>query len=68
MAPLFDGAQIGKEIEGATHLLERVSHPVVWDRIEASFDIAPILLQQRAQVREEALPVRHRPPAQLLRH
>src|SRR5271165_345261 len=44
MAPLFDRAQIGKEIESAADLLERLAEPIGRRRIVTGLDVAPILL------------------------
>src|SRR5215469_14705792 len=68
MAPLFDRAQIGKKIEGATDLLHRLADPFGWRRVKARLDVAPVLLQQQAQVRQQALPAGDRASAQLVRH
>ncbi len=67
MPPLLDRAQIGEEVERAADLLQRIAEPVSWGRVVAGLDVAPILLHQRAQVREETLPVRHWPPAKRFR-
>ena len=58
---------IGKEVDRAAELLQRLADPVAGGRIIAGLDVAPILLQQRAQVCEETLPVRHWPPAERFR-
>src|SRR5580700_9222081 len=65
--PLFDRPQIDKEVDCAAELLQRLAEPVARGRIMAGLDVAPILLQQRAQVCEETLPVRHWPPAERFR-
>ena len=59
MPPLFDRTQIGEEIQCAADLLQRLAEPVGRGRIVAGLDVAPVLLHQRAQIREETLPVRH---------
>ena len=46
--PLLDRTQIGKEVERAADLLQRVPEPVGRGRIVAGLDVAPILLHQRA--------------------
>src|SRR5580704_1631183 len=48
--PLFDRPQIGKEVDCAAELLQRLAEPVARGRIISGLDVAPILLQQRAQV------------------
>src|SRR6185436_4939085 len=68
VASLFDRAQIGKEIESATDLLEWLAEPIGRRRVVAGLDVAPILLYKRSQIAEETAPVRHRPPAQRCRH
>src|SRR5215831_6787290 len=68
MAPSFDCTQIGKKIEGTTDLFDRLADPFGWRRIEACLDVAPVLLQQQAQVREQALPAGRRASAQLVWH
>src|SRR6516165_2953767 len=42
--PLFDRPQIGKEVDGAAELLQRLTEPVARGRIIAGLDVAPIQL------------------------
>ena len=60
----FYGAQVGQEIDSATHRLEGVAEPVRRGRVVAGFDVAPILLDQGPEIGEDAPLVGQRAPSQ----
>src|SRR5215472_4180756 len=65
---LLDRFQIGKEIDRATDLCERIAEPIRRRCIVSGLDVAPILREESPQIGQDPPPVRRRAMLQSIWH
>src|SRR5215469_9175206 len=68
VSSLLDHFQIGKEIDGATELRERISDPIRRRCVVSSLDIAPIPRDESSQIGQDPPPIRRRAMPQSIWH
>jgi len=60
-----DGAEIGEKVDRPAQSGQRVPAPPFWRGIDPGLDVAPVHLEERPEIGEQAPPIWHRAAAQM---